>query len=270
MIGLALLRLGYNVILSLPWYGFWIDDNWYRDFENQFALWVKMLRDQKVACVIGGNTTAMVRNPKSGEMLHRAAGIPVVHYWWDEPRAAPPMARRGVSLVDYVAMLKDEKTLNVIWDVDVQEELREFLGVENSIHVPIATAPELWEEPFVAMESRPGAACFLGNCHYVTDAQRAEFEPDLAQWAQDVARNKFGDLDRGIAECVEDRAGARVDVTNEAAIARDFRRWYILDTMLMEGQRRHGRESAGGETRGLVYADWSGLGEGRAKGAKKS
>jgi hypothetical protein len=259
LIGLALLRLGYNVILGLPWYGFWVDESWNKDFDNQFGLWVKMLKEQKVVCVIGGNTTAMVPNPKTGEGLHRAAGVPVVHYWWDQPRTAPPMARRGVSLKEYVAQLKDERTLNVIWDIDVQEEMREFLGVENSIHVPIATTPELWEEPFVPMEKRSGAACFLGNCHYVTEEQTEKFEPELAKWAGQVAAEKLGNLDRGIVECVADRAAARVDTSDEAAIARDFRRWYMLDSMLMVGQRWAAVKFLAkklGDSFTLIGADW--------------
>jgi hypothetical protein len=263
LMGLALLRLGYNVIFSLPLYGFWIDDNWYKDFDNQFGLWVKLLKDQKVVCMIGGNTTGMVLNQRTGEALHRAAGIPAVHFWWDQPRTAPPMARRGVSLKDYVALLKDERTLNVIWDIDVQEELREFLGVGNSVHVPIATTPELWEEPFVAMADRKGAACFLGNCHFVTDEQRAGFEPELAAWAGKVAGEKLKNLDRGIVECVDDRAAARVDVSDEAAIARDFRRWYILDAMLMEGARGAavtGLAKKLGESFTLIGGGWENVG----------
>jgi hypothetical protein len=263
LIGLALLRLGYNVILTAPWYAFWTDESWWKDFDNQYSMWVNTLRQHKVMCVIGGNTTAMVPHPRTGEPLHRAAGVPVVHYWWDQPRTAPPMARRGISLKNYVAMLKDERTLNVIWDIDVMEEMREFLGVENLVHVPIATTPELWEEPFIPMESRKAAACFLGNCHFVTDQQRAAFEPEMAQWAKEVARKKLADLDRGIVECVEDRTGARVDVTDEEAIARDFRRWYILDAMLMEGQRAaavKGLAAKLGSEFTLIGADWEKIG----------
>jgi hypothetical protein len=263
LMGLALLRLGYDVIFAVPWFGFWTDENWWRDFDNQFSMWVNTLRERKVICVIGGNTTVMVPHPRTKEPLHRAAGVAAVNFWWDQPRTAPPMARRGISLVDYVALLKDERSLNVIWDMDVREEMREFLGVENSIHVPIATTPEIWEEGFVPMEDRPKSACFLGNCHYVTAEMRAGFEPEMAAWAKNVAGKKLADLDRGLVDCIEDRAAAKVNTSDEDALARDFRRWFILDAMLMEGQRGAAVQTIAaklGESFTLVGGDWDKLG----------
>lgn len=238
LIGLALIRLGYNVIFAVPWYTFWTDDTWWNDFDRQYEQWVNTLRQHKVICVIGGNTTAMVPHPRSKEPLHRAAGVPLVNYWWDQPRATPPMARRGISLVDYIALMKDPRTLNVIWDVDVREELGKFLGIGNTMHLPLATAPELWEEPFVPLQDRTKAACFLGNCHFLTDQQRAELEPDLTAWARQVAQRKMSDLDRPMVQCVQDGDEAsRVDTSDERALARDFRRWFIVDGMLMQAHR---------------------------------
>jgi hypothetical protein len=263
LIGLALLRLGYNVIFASPWYTFWTDDSWWDDFDNQFSMWVNTIRQHKVICVIGGNTTAMVPHKKTGEPLHRAANVPAVHYQWDEPRAIPPMARRGISLQTYFALLKDSRTLNVIWDIDVKEELEKFCGLENTMHSPLATAPELWEAPFVPMQNRPKSACFLGNCHFVTPEMRATFEPELVEWAGKVATRKMANLDQGIVNCVDDPAAMRVDTTDSKSIERDFRRWFIIDAMLMEKQRNMAVKSLAhrlGDSFTLVGGNWEQIG----------
>jgi glycosyl transferase family 1 len=268
LMALALLRLGYNVIVANPWYFFWTDDNWFNNFDREYGNWINTIREQNVMCIIGGNTTAMVPHIRTGEPLHRAAGVPVVHYWWDEPRARPPMARRGVSLRDYVKLIKDDRTLNVIWDIDVYEELRAFLGVQNSVHIPIATAPDLWDEPFVPLQDRKPAACFLGNCHFLTEAQRNSFEPELATWAEGIVWRKMQNLDRGIVDCTE-KTGTVVDTTFEKSIERDFRRWFIVDALLVEGHRNRavkGLSQKLGESFTLIGGDWEKIG---LKAAKK-
>ena len=53
----------------------------------------------------------------------------------------PPISRRGLSAYDYMNALRDSRTLNVLWDADVCEELRRFLSMENVAHVPLGTTP---------------------------------------------------------------------------------------------------------------------------------
>ena len=161
LIGLALLRMGYNVIFAAPWYGFWISDHLYENFDALFNEWVGIIRQHKVCCIIGGNTTAMVIHPKTGEPLHRAAGVPIIHYWWDEPRGAPPMSRRGITLRQYVDLMKDDRTLNVIWDADIREELETYLGLTNSVHVLIAQGIA---ESLRRLRSRRHATAAVRHC----------------------------------------------------------------------------------------------------------
>jgi spore maturation protein CgeB len=146
--------------------------------------------------------------------------------------------------------------------------MRKFLGVENSVHIPIATAPELWDEPFVPLQERKSPVCFLGNCHFLTDEMRNGFEPDLLQWAERVVARKVANLDRGIADCVENGEEAVVDTSDEAAIERDFRRWFIVDALLVEGHRNKavkGLAEKWGESFTLVGGNWDKLGLRAAK-----
>src|SRR4051812_29093508 len=165
----ALLKLGYNVLVAEPWYQFWLDDRQFANFDNVYNQWLKTLKKFNVQLVLGGNTTVMVPHPRTKELLHRAAGVPAVNYWWDEPRAMPPMTKRGLTAYDYLRAMRDPRTLNVFWDVDVYEEVRRFLGVDNAIHVPLGTTPDFWETPFVPLERRPTKLCFLGNNHEEQD-----------------------------------------------------------------------------------------------------
>ncbi len=143
----ALLKLGCNVLVAEPWYLLWLDDGKFLHADKIFNQWVQTLRKFNVQLVIGGNSTALAPHPKTRELLHRAAGVPVVHYWWDEPRTNPPISRRGLSVYDYMNALRDARTLNVIWDADVCEELKRFLSMDNVAHVPLGTTPLLWDSP---------------------------------------------------------------------------------------------------------------------------
>jgi hypothetical protein len=237
LIGLSLLRMGYDVLFAAPWYLFWTSDALWGNFDALFAEWVNIIKQHKVACIVGGNTTAMVIHPKTGEPLHRAAGVPVVHYWWDEPRTSPPMSQRGISLRQYVGLIKDERTLNVVWDADVREELERYLGVTNAVHVPLGTTPDLWYQRQVPLKMRTRGACFLGNCHWFGE-ERAGYDPELVQWAERVTAAKLGDLTKSVVECIGGETAIEpVDAGDEAALQRDFQRWWVLDVVLMDQNR---------------------------------
>jgi spore maturation protein CgeB len=145
----------------------------------------------------------MAPHPKTGELLHNAAGVPVVHYWWDEPRTPPPFAKRCSTPEDYLGFMRDGRTLNVIWDRDVLEEMGEFFGVTNSLHLPLATQPEFWPggRGFPPLEKRPLAACFLGNCHFTAEWVETDGDP-LTAWARDVTARKIASLDTSMKDCI--------------------------------------------------------------------
>ena len=238
----SLLKLGYNVVLAQPWYAIWGNDENFNRFDVLYSDILATIRKYNVKLLIGGNSTAMLSHPKTHVPIHRAAGIPAVHYWWDAPRVMPEMmAKRGLTLRDYVGTLRDEQTLNCIWDIDVLEELGRFLGIANTAHLPLAATPEMWETANVPLADRPVKVSFLGTGHPVSDAQKAKWDPTLREWAEQTVNAKLADRDRPMIDCV-----ARVKPSPRAAgetpdpdaiYRREFDRWEIVDAMLAERVR---------------------------------
>jgi spore maturation protein CgeB len=270
LIAFALTRLGYNVLVAEPWYLFFTDDQRFVNFDNLFHQWVQTLKKFNVQLVIGGNTTVMVPNPRTKELLHRAAGIPAVNYGWDEPRSMAPMTRRGLSASDYLACLRDERTLNVFWDADVMEEVRRFLAIDNVAHVPLGTTPEFWQTPYGPLKDRGMRLCFLGNNH--VDANWLEgHTPETIEWAERVAKLKLSDLDRSTADVIEQVGGpgesrgstARRPYELAPTLKEEFLRWNILGGMLLRDCRNTIVKAAAerlGDDLVLVGKGWERLG----------
>ena len=243
LIAYALIRQGCNVLVAEPWYLMWLDDRRFVNFDTLFNRWVAAVRKFKVQLIIGGNTTCMVPHPKTKELLHHAAGVPLVNYWWDEPRTMPPMTKRGLSAYDYLRALRDPRTLNVMWDADVIEELKRFLAVENTAHVPLGTTPEFWQNgtPNLPLRDRTAKVCFLGNNHVEDGGSLDNADPKVLRWAEQVAALKLADLDRPMADCVEQVGGpgevrgstARRPYELAADLKDEFDRWNILGGMLL-------------------------------------
>ncbi|CAN5519072.1 hypothetical protein BH10PLA1_BH10PLA1_18840 [soil metagenome] len=243
LMAFALLSLGYNVHITPPWYVFWNSDKVYDDFDRNFVEQVREIKRLNVKLIIGGNSTAFVPHKNTGELIHRAAGVPIVHFWWDAPRVAPPMCKRDISLRTYIDAMRDPQTLNVIWDIDVMEEMSRFLGVTNCAHVPLGTTPEIWTTPYVPLEDRTVAVSFLGTAHPVTDEQKAAWDPSLRDWAEQTVTTKLANPDRPMVDCVgRVKAVPRQRVADEkpdpdALFRREFDRWEIVDAMLAERVR---------------------------------
>lgn len=266
----ALLKLGFNVLVAEPWFLFWLDDRQFANFDNQFNQWVKTLKKFNVQLVLGGNTTVMVPHPRTKELLHRAAGVPAVHYWWHEPRAMPPMTRRGLTAYDYLRALRDSRTLNVFWDVDVYEEVRRFLGVDNAIHAPLGTTPDLWQTAFVPLERRPTKLCFLGNNDEENDVEAAA-DPLVVQWAHRVVDVRLANPDKPMADCIETVGGpgeqrgttARRPYELAANLKEEFGRWNVLAAVLLRRIRNVAMKAAAehlGDEFRLVGKGWDRLG----------
>jgi hypothetical protein len=202
-IALAVLNGGCNVLLYPPLYTLYTDEASWADFDT---LWEKVLThidSAKVDCMLGGNTSAMLVHPRSGEMIHEAArargrSVTLINWWWDEVRTRPPLARSGTAGHDgmkpasFVKLLANEQTVNAIWDIDVKEELEAQLGLKNLVHVPLATLPEFWPQGYVPLERRPLAACFLGNCHAAAEWVETDADP-LYGWARGIVAKKIVD-----------------------------------------------------------------------------
>lgn len=261
----ALIKLGCNVLVAEPMFWFFSDSGRHAHFEQGFESWLKALREFKIQLIIGGNTTVMVPHMKSREMLHKVAGVPAVNFWWDEPRAMPPFARKGnFSAAEYLEYLRDPSLLNVFWDGDVMEEMRRFFQVENSAHVPLGTTPEFWETDLEPMKDRPLRMCFLGNNHLETDWLEGQ-SAETVEWAQRVMQLKLADLDRSTADCIEQigspgRAG-------QFAVASDlfdeFQRWNIFGGMLLRDCRNAAVTAAAkhlGSEFVLIGTGWERLG----------
>ncbi len=234
----ALLRLGYNVLVAEPWYAMWIDDVRWANFDSIYRQWVDVIRRLNVQLVIGGNSTISVPHPQTRELLHRAAGVPAISYWWDEPRNLPPMTRRGMTADDHLAALKDERTLNVFWDIDIAEEMAAFHGVTNGIHVPLGATPEFWQSDVRPLAERPIKCCFLGNNHDEGDWAET-CDPNLLAWANRVAASKLANLDRPMVACVQEAGNPDAASIGPSAyqvaenLKDEFYRWNILGGVLL-------------------------------------
>ena len=203
LIAYALHRLGCSVLVTPPLYHLYTEEAAWVAFDEGVAGFLDVMKRIKVDVLLGGNTTAMLVHPRSGELLHRMAGVPVVHFWWDEPRPGP-MSERGLNALDHVRAMADERTLNVFWDDDVRQEMAAFLGVHNSIHVPLATTPELWPLSRTPLAQRPAPACFLGNCFAAQPGWSDAFDANLVEAARSIAQRKLDDLDRPMLRCLDE------------------------------------------------------------------
>jgi len=240
-LALAVLNAGYNVLISIPFYLLYTSDEGWNLFDTYWHEILAGMRKIDVSLIIGGNTCAMAPHPKTGEMLHDAAGVPVVHYWWDEPRGYPPLAGRGFTSDDYLRFMRNERTLNVIWDVDVLEEMETFFQLKNGVHVPLATLPEFWPSGFVPLENRPLPACFLGNCHYVAEWLETDADP-LSVWTRSVIDRKQAAMDRSMRDCIQEAGAPPVASSKHdskgAGPWADFRRpWEFINSLWMHRTR---------------------------------
>ena len=195
----ALIQLGYNVLVAEPWYFFWTADD--RFCQLRYLLAEVDRRDQAIQrceLVIGGNTTMMVPHPRTKELLHRAAGVPAINYWWDETAVRAPRRRcagcGGYSLEDYVSAIRDERTLNIFGDKDVAEEWQQFMHLTNAAHVPLATTPQFWQFAKTPLALRPRKLCFLGNKHNEAEWENQRDKPVACGWSgAGAARQKLDD-----------------------------------------------------------------------------
>jgi spore maturation protein CgeB len=265
---LALINLGYSVLIHVPLYLLYTDDGAFSQFDEHWGRMVTGIKGTGVEAIIGGNAAAMAPHPARGEMLHEEVGAPLVNYWWDEPRSEPPFARRGVLMHEYLEGLRDSQTLNVMWDRDVMEEMGAFFGVTNSVHAPLGCCPEYWPGGMVAVEKRPLAACFLGNCHFEAGWVETDSDP-LVAWAREVVGRKMADMDVSMAECVKASGEIPAETRHlrEDAPRKEWRRfvlpWEVLNSVWMHRTRnllvKQAAEALGGKL-ALIGKGWEQLG----------
>ena len=237
-------KLGFNVLVAEPWSGFFEDERRFVTLDNVFRRWVETVRKFNVQLVIGGNATAIVPHPKTRELLHRAAGVPAVHYWHDEPRAMPAMTRRGYTAGDYLAGLRDPRTLNVFWDGDIAEEVARFLAVPNVAHVPLGATPELWPGPRARLADRPTPLSLVGDLRGKANWREGK-HPETVSWAERVTKLKFAEPDRPMVACIEqvggpgESRGSTVRRPYELAptLREEFERWEVLGGVLARETR---------------------------------
>ncbi len=194
-IALAFHNCGYNLLLHPPLYLAYTDETAFAELEQVWPQILHTMQTAKVDYLVGGNTSALLVHPYTGELLHEAAraqGRPVtlINWWWDEVRTRPPLARAGVGPAGFVKLLANEHTVNAIWDIDVMEELEAQFGLKNLVHLPLATLPEFWPHGYVPLEERPLAACFLGHCHFAAEWTQTDPDP-LCGWARSIVRRKI-------------------------------------------------------------------------------
>ena len=263
-------KCGFNVLVAEPWSAFFAEEHRFVKLVNVFRRWVETLRKFNVQLVIGGNQTAMLPHPKTRELLHRAAGVPAVHFWTEDPRAMPAMTRLGYTAGDYLACLRDPRTLNVFWNLDVLEEVQRFLAVGNGQHVPVGTTPELWQAASGPVADRPVPLCFVGD-NRLTAGWLDDQAPDTVAWAERVAALKLADPDRPTVACIEQVGGpgesrgstARRPYELAPALVDEFQRWAVLNAVLLRDGRDPVIRAAAdrlGERFAVVGRGWERLG----------
>ena len=266
-LALALLNAGHNVLLHFALYLLYTDDELWRQFDHCWNMVLQTMRQHQVDLIVAGNSTALMVHPKTGELLHQAAKVPMVHYWWDEPRTRPPFGKRlPLTPEDYLRFLRDPATLNVIWDRDVLEELGEYCQITNTLHVPLATLPEMWPDGYMPLENRPLAACFLGNCHAAVDWIETDADP-LAAWARQVVTRKIADLDRPMAACLREAGaiprGESAHLAQHTGAWEQFTMpWDFLNTAYMHRTRNEMVKAVAGHIAGklaLIGKGWEAL-----------
>jgi hypothetical protein len=221
------------------------DDQRFANFDSLWNSWIEQIKRHRVQAILGGNSGAIVVHPRTGELLHRAANVPVIHYWWDEFRTRPPMTKRGVTLQQYLDALRDERTINAVWDLDVCEEMRSFFGITNAVHVPLATEPQIWPQHTTPLSKRPHAACFLGNCFRQDDAWEAGLSNDLRRRVQAVVDRKVANLDEPMARCVEQviahdpqaSAAFTAPPDDQRDLGNVFDHWCVIEALLRKKLR---------------------------------
>jgi hypothetical protein len=280
-IALSLRNLGFNVILSFPLYLLYTDPATAARFDELWNGWIQQIREFNVQLIIGGNASAMVRHPRTGEMLHEAAAtpgrpIPLVNWWWDEPRTRPafaaspasaPTALPELSPQQYLACLANPNTLNAIWDIDVLEELEAQFALSNLLHLPLATLPEFWPQGFIPLEKRPLSACFLGNCHFAADWVESDNSPWM-RWAREIVRLKSASPDTPMQTCAREataRLGTPAPTADMAADPWiDFTRpWELVNSVQMHFHRNQLVRALAGHLGGklaLIGRGWEQLG----------
>ncbi len=205
-IAFAFLNSGLNVLLHPPLYLLYTSDETFQKFDEHWDTIIATMRRANVEILLGGNTSAMAVHPRTGEMIHDAAGVDkkirLINWWWDEPRARPPLANAGISPQQYIDLLANPNTTNAIWDLDVKEELEAEFGLQNLLHLPLATLLEYWPDAYIPMERRPLTACFLGNCHFTAEWIETDTDP-LMEWARQVLALKIADPARPMQSCID-------------------------------------------------------------------
>jgi hypothetical protein len=241
MIALAFWRAGFNVLLAEPWYLMYTDDQRFKNFDQLWSSWLEQIKKLNVQAILGGNSSAIVVHPRSGNLLHNAANAPVIHYWWDEFRTRPPMHKRGITLEQYLGALCDDRTLNAVWDLDVCEEMNQFFDIANTVHVPLATEPQIWPQHTTPLAKRPHSACFLGNCFRQSDEWERGLSADLRERVQTVADRKAMNLDEPMAQCInrcfEADNGRAAFTSHNGDLNSVFDHWCVLEAMLRKRLR---------------------------------
>jgi hypothetical protein len=239
----AIWQRGYNVVVTRPFYLAYVSDQAWADFGRHFDEWRGLIRTHKVNLVIGGNSTGILMNLHTGELLHEAASVPLVNYWWDEPRNQTPAFKRGMTRDQFLAILARPSVLNVFWDRDVQEEMTALYGLANAMHAPLATEPELWDTTFTPLAQRPVPACFLGNCHGTDPSWGNPLDPAVLDRAQKIVALHLADLDRPMMDCLRAPGitapdpGAIPSAVAASGGDGDFALWHAIMALLNDCRR---------------------------------
>lgn len=235
---------GFNVLLSPAFYLYYNPDD-----NNKFdAVWDSLIaeaRKYNVDMILGGNTTAILHHPRTGEMFHEALDVPLINWWWDEPRKMRYFGDHGMRQSEYIKMLKSPMMLNVFQDKDILEEMQRDFQINNSCYVPVGTTPEYWPARQIPIERRKIDICFVGN----SSKRPPPFELQDPIWSvvDPMIDAKCNHLDQSVMACVDELAlttdavancfNKPLDLTDDAAIENRFKLWRAFNYSMVKQRR---------------------------------
>ncbi len=118
------------------------------------------IREKDVRFIFNVNTYGWLHNPASGRLLFDELDIPVINFWWDDPRYAMHPIYRVLPPKQIWGFFSNPKMLHFVWDLEVARAARR-LGAAFAFHCPTAVDPGFYPEPAEEDNDEQGSDCMI-------------------------------------------------------------------------------------------------------------
>lgn len=146
------------------------------------------IRKNDVRFIFNVNTYGWLHNPATGRMLFEELGVPVINFWWDDPRYAMHPIYRMLPPKQIWGFLSNPKMLHFVWDLEVARATKR-LGAAYAYHCPTAVDPTFYAEPTVENNDGQGSDCMICAAYkWVSEhVGPGRLSPELAGFAEQLA-----------------------------------------------------------------------------------